>query len=52
VTPGQVAALAGTSREAATRVLGSLAEHGMIRLGPGTITVLDPVRLAAEAGDI
>jgi CRP-like cAMP-binding protein len=51
VTPGQVAALAGTSREAATRVLGSLAEHGMIRLGRGTITVLDPVRLAAEAGD-
>lgn len=47
VTHEQVAALAGTSRETATKVLGSFAERGLISLGRGRISVLDSAGLRA-----
>jgi CRP-like cAMP-binding protein len=50
VTHGQVAALAGTSRETATKALGELAGQGLLRLGRGRIAILDRSRLAARAG--
>ena len=51
-----LATLAGDGRRLgvgprATKVLGDLAERGLIRLGRGRITVLDPAALAAQAGD-
>lgn len=49
LTHGQIAALAGTSRETTTKALGELAGHGSLRLGRGRITVVDPQRLAARA---
>lgn len=52
LTHEQIAALAGTSRETATKVLGDLAERGLIRLGRGRITVLDLEQVSAEAGDV
>jgi CRP/FNR family transcriptional regulator, cyclic AMP receptor protein len=51
LTHEQIAALAGTSRETATKVLGDLAERGLIRLGRGRVTVLDLDQVSAEAGD-
>jgi CRP-like cAMP-binding protein len=51
LTHEQIAALVGTSRETATKVLGDFADRGMIRLGRGRITLLDTERLAREAGD-
>ncbi|ROO52032.1 CRP-like cAMP-binding protein [Micromonospora sp. Llam0] len=51
LTHEQLAALVGTSRETATKTLGELADRGLIRLGRGKITILDPVGVAAEAGD-
>lgn len=51
LTHEQVAALAGTSRETTTKVLGEYAERGLLRLGRGRLTILDLARLAAEAGD-
>ena len=51
LTHEQVAALAGTSRETATKVLGDFAERGLIRLGRGRITLLDIGRISAETGD-
>lgn len=51
LTHEQLAALAGTSRETATKTLGEFAERGLIRLGRGKITILAVDRLAAEAGD-
>jgi CRP-like cAMP-binding protein len=48
LTHGQIAALAGTSRETTTKALGELADHGALRLGRGRITVVDPRRLAAH----
>lgn len=50
VTHEEVAALAGTSRETATRVLGEYADRGLLRLGRRTLTILDPQAIAAEAG--
>jgi CRP/FNR family cyclic AMP-dependent transcriptional regulator len=41
ITHEQLAALAGTSRETTTKVLGDLADQGLIALGRGRITVLD-----------
>jgi CRP/FNR family cyclic AMP-dependent transcriptional regulator len=41
VTHEQLAALAGTSRETTTKVLGDLVDRGLITLGRGRITVLD-----------
>ena len=52
LTHEQIAALAGTSRETATKVLGDLAERGLIRLGRGRIWVLDVEQVSAEAGDL
>jgi CRP-like cAMP-binding protein len=49
ITHEQLAALAGPSRETATRALSDLADHGVIKLGRGQITVLDRVRLADES---
>jgi CRP/FNR family transcriptional regulator, cyclic AMP receptor protein len=40
-----------TSRETTTKVLGELADRGLIRLGRGKISIVDPVGVAAEAGD-
>jgi len=41
LTHEQLAALTGTSRETATKVLGELAEQGLISLGRGRITLND-----------
>ena len=51
LTHEQIAALVGTSRETATKVLGEFAGRGVIRLGRGRITVLDPDAIRREAGD-
>jgi CRP-like cAMP-binding protein len=51
VTHEQVAALVGTSRETATKALGEFADQGLLKLKRGRIVVLDPDRLATEAGD-
>jgi CRP-like cAMP-binding protein len=51
LTHEQIAALAGTSRETATKVLGDYAERGLIRLGRGRITILDISQINAEGGD-
>jgi CRP-like cAMP-binding protein len=51
LTHEQLAALAGTSRETTTKVLGELADQGLIVLGRGRITIVDPVRLAGLGGD-
>lgn len=45
LTHEQLAALAATSRETTTKVLGELADRGLITLGRGHITVLDQDRL-------
>lgn len=49
VTHSQVAELAGTSRETATKVLGDLAGQGLLRLSRGRITIVDRSQLAAQA---
>jgi CRP/FNR family transcriptional regulator, cyclic AMP receptor protein len=51
LTHEQLAALVGTSRETATKVLGDLADRGLIRLARGKITIVDAAGIAAEAGD-
>ncbi|WP_205855859.1 Crp/Fnr family transcriptional regulator [Phytoactinopolyspora endophytica] len=51
LTHEQLAALVGTSRETATKVLGEFAEQGLLRLARGRITVLDAAALEAEAGE-
>jgi CRP-like cAMP-binding protein len=50
LTHEQIAALVGTSRETATKILGDFAARGLIRLGRGRITLLDPDRLREQAG--
>ena len=50
LTHGQLAALVGTSRETVTKVLGDFADHGLVRLNRGRITLLDPARLQQFAG--
>ncbi len=50
LTHEQLAALAGTSRETTTKMLGELADRGLVTLGRGRITVLDPARLQQSAG--
>lgn len=49
LTHEQVAALAGTSRETTTKVLGDLADQDLITLGRGRIVVLDRRRLTLLA---
>lgn len=51
LTHEQIAALAGTSRETTTKVLGDLAEQGLIKLGRGRITILDNQGIVEEAGE-
>jgi CRP-like cAMP-binding protein len=51
LTHEQIAALTGTSRETATKVLGEYADRGLLRLGRGKVTILDPDTITAEAGD-
>jgi CRP-like cAMP-binding protein len=50
LTHEQIAALVGTSRETATKILGEFAERGLIKLGRGRITVLDPERIRDHIG--
>lgn len=50
LTHEQLAALAGTSRETTTKVLGELAELGLITLGRGRISILDSAGLEALTG--
>jgi CRP/FNR family transcriptional regulator, cyclic AMP receptor protein len=51
ITHEQLAALAGTSRETTTKVLGELADQGLIALARGRITVLRPDELDGVAGN-
>jgi CRP-like cAMP-binding protein len=51
LTHEQLAALAGTSRETTTKVLGEFAQQGLITLGRGRVVVLDPAGLRQLAGD-
>lgn len=50
LTHEQLAALAATSRETTTKILGEYAEDGLITLGRGRITVLDQDRLRRACG--
>lgn len=49
ITHQQIAAELGSSREVVSRVLAHLADEGLIRLGRGSITVLDDKALARLA---
>lgn len=51
LTHEQLAALAGTSRETTTKVLGELAQQGLITLGRGRVVILRPDGLEQLAGD-
>lgn len=51
LTHDQLAALVGTTRETATKVLGEFADRGLLRRGRGRIILLDIDGLGAEAGD-
>lgn len=51
LTHEQLAALAGTSRETTTKILGEFAEAGLVALGRGRINVLDADRMR-EAGGV
>lgn len=50
LTHEQLAAVAATSRETTTKVLGEFADQGLITLGRGRITILARDELAAIAG--
>ncbi len=50
LTHEQLAALAATSRETATKVLGEFADQGLVTLGRGRITVLKADALRALSG--
>lgn len=50
LTHEQLAALAATSRETTTKILGEYAEQGVIKLGRGRITIVNPQALAVAAG--
>lgn len=47
LTHDELAALAGTSRETVTRLLGGFRRHGLIRMNRGLLTIPDPGRLDA-----
>ncbi len=51
LTHEQLAALAGTSRETTTKILGEFADQGLIGLGRGRITILDAAALGELSGD-
>jgi len=50
-THEQLAALVGTSRVTAARVLGELADRGSITWSRGEVIILDVTGIAAKAGD-
>lgn len=50
LTHEQLAALAATSRETTTKILGEFAASGLISLGRGRIQVLDVARLRRQSG--
>lgn len=50
LTHEQLAALAATSRETTTRILGEFADQGLIKLGRGRITILSREGLQALSG--
>jgi CRP/FNR family cyclic AMP-dependent transcriptional regulator len=50
LTHEQLAALAATSRETTTKILGEFADRDLIALGRGRITVLDQDRLRQLSG--
>jgi CRP-like cAMP-binding protein len=50
LTHEQVAALAGTSRETTTKILGEYADQGLVSLGRGRINLLDLDRLRQVSG--
>jgi CRP-like cAMP-binding protein len=51
LTHEQIAALVGTSRETATKILGEFADHGLVKLGRGRVTLLDADGIRDQAGD-
>ncbi|WP_041546440.1 MULTISPECIES: Crp/Fnr family transcriptional regulator [unclassified Nocardioides] len=51
LTHEQLAALAATSRETTTKILGDLADQGLITLGRGRITILNRERLRVLSGE-
>ena len=51
ITQQQLAEAVGSVREVVVRELRSLREDGMVETGSRTITLLDPVRLAADADE-
>lgn len=51
LTHAQIGALAGSSRETTTKVLGELAAAGLIQLGRGRVTVLDLEGLRRQSGE-
>jgi len=50
LTHEQLAALAATSRETATKVLGEFADQGLVTLGRGRINILDEAGLTSLSG--
>jgi CRP/FNR family transcriptional regulator, cyclic AMP receptor protein len=44
-TQAEIASLAGTSRESASRFLATLEREGVVSLGRGKVTVHEPARL-------
>ncbi|WP_454853608.1 Crp/Fnr family transcriptional regulator [Promicromonospora soli] len=51
LTHEQLAALAATSRETTTKILGELSEQGLVSLGRGRINIQDLTRLREYGGD-
>jgi CRP-like cAMP-binding protein len=51
LTHEQLAALAGTSRETTTKILGEFADQGLVSLGRGRVNILDVPRLRRVAGE-
>jgi len=51
LTHDQLAALVGTSRVTAAKVLGEFADRDLIRVARGEVIILDVAGIAAEAGD-
>lgn len=50
LTHEQLAALAGTSRETTTKILNEYAAQGLVSLGRGKISILDPERMRRMSG--
>jgi CRP-like cAMP-binding protein len=50
LTHEQLAALAATSRETTTKILGEFADRGLITLGRARITILDRIELSRLSG--